>query len=86
MSNFYMYKHILMHCFCRLDKYVSDDFKKEESIHTTNTEKSDGSIKSHGAIFIFVIYVIMVTTVTGIIAFFVIKQRNKKGTYRYIYL
>lgn len=78
--------NVRFHCFSadkdcpeRLDKYVSDDFKKEESINTTNTEKSDGSIKSHGAIVIFVVYVIMVTTVTGIIAFFVIKQRNKKA-------
>lgn len=75
-----------MHCFCRLDKYVSDYSKKEESVNTTNIEKSDGSFITRGAIVICVVYAIMVTTVTGIIAFFVIKQRNKKGTYRYIHL
>lgn len=78
--------NIGFHCFAadkdcpeRLDKYVSNNSKKEESINTTNTEKSDGSIKSHGAIVICVVYALMMTTVTGIIAFFVIRQRNKKN-------
>lgn len=73
-----------MYCFCRIDKYVPDYFKKEESINTTHTEKSNGSIKSRGAIVICAVYAIMMTTV--IMALFVIKQRNKKSTYRYIYL
>lgn len=85
MLNFYKHNYT-MHCFFRLDKYVSNNSKKEESINTTNTEKSDGSIKSHGAFVICVVYALMMTTVTGIIAFFVIRQRNKKSTYRYIYL
>lgn len=75
-----------MYCFCRIDKYVPDNFEKEESINKTHTEKSDGSIKSLGAIVICAVYAIMMTTVTGIMALFIIKQRNKKSTYRYIYL
>lgn len=79
----YFYKTYTYALFVDLTNLYLMILKKEEPINKTNTEKSDGSIKSHGAIVITIVCIVMVI-VTGIIAFLVNKQRYKKGRYRFI--